>query len=398
MKKQMRKYVVLLSMFLILAGIKGIQSDAATWTRANYSVKTVCNTYIYKKDIVKTKYRSSLLKKNTKVKVQKISKYGWGKITYKGKTRYIQMYRTTAIWSNVKKDREISKKASIYTKTEAKSRYKTNTLNPGTAVYVVKKSSDGWSRIIYGGKTRYIKTKYLKTIPGSGSASSANGTADASQLSYAFTISSTVHSKITVTDSTGKKITSGSAVKAGTKLNASIDVAVGYEFKGYTGATDSTLKTVSFTMPAHESGLCARIVRSNAGVKKYACMNDSFKREVIYAVVRQEGGNSYDGQVAVMTTVMNRLESPMWKGRGSDPYEQIVAKSQFANVLSEDGKTILQKYQRNLDQNRSTTVRAVTDVLNGKRSHDCCSFRTSTEYYRNRYPYGYDIYGNWYFN
>lgn len=401
MKKMLRKILLLLSVIITLASIKGLQPEAATWTTANYNVKTTCNTYIYKKDIVKTKYRSSLLKKGTKVKVQKISKYGWGKITYKGKTRYIQMYRTAVVWSDVKKDRQVSKKAAIYSKTEAKTSYKTNTLQAGTVVYVVKKSSNGWSRIIYGGKTRYMKTGYLKSIPSTGAASdnnSVSGSSDASKLSYAFTISSTVHSKITVTDKSGKKITSGSAVQAGTKLTASINVAAGYQFMGYTGATTSTSKKVTFTMPAHESGLCAKVVCSNAGAKKYACMNDPFKSEVIYAVVRQEAGNTYDGQVAVMTTVMNRLESPMWKGRGSDPYEQIVAKSQFANVLNEDGTEILPKYQYNLDLNRSTTVQAVNDVLNGLRSHDCCSFRTSTTYYKGRYPYGYDIKGNWYFN
>ena len=397
MKKQFRKCILILTAVIAITACKGMQSEAASWTKANYNVKTAGSVYIYKKDIAKTKYRASRLKKGTKVKILKISKYGWGRIKYKGKTRYIQMYRTVPIWSNVKKDRQVSKKAAIYSKTEAVSKYKTKTLQAGTVVYVVKKSSDGWSRITYGGKTRYIKTKYLKNVGTVVTApnASAGSTPDVVKESYAFTISSTVHSKITVTDASGKNIISGSAIQAGTKLTAKIEVAAGYQFQGYTGASTSTSKTVTFTMPEHESGLCARIVRSNAGAKSYACMKDSFKLGVIYAVVRQEGGASYEGQAAVMTTVMNRMESPAWKGRGADPYQQLTAKSQFADVMDNSGKAVAAKYKNNVNAN---TVRAVNDVLNGLRTHDCCSFRTATTYYKTRYPYGYDICGNWFFN
>ncbi len=397
MKKQFRKCIWILTAVIVITAWKGMQSEASTWTKANYNVKTASSVFIYKKDIAKTKYRASRLKKGTKVKILKISKYGWGRIKYNGKTRYIQMYRTVPIWSNVKKDRQVSKKAAIYSTTQAASKYKAKTLQAGTVVYVVKKSSDGWSRIIYGGKTRYIKTKYLKkvgavvTVPDA----SAGSASDAVKASYAFTISSTVHSKIKVTDASGKNIASGSAVQAGTKLTATIEVASGYQFQGYTGASTSASKTVTFTMPEHESGLCARIVCSNAGVKSYSCMEDSFKLGVIYAVVRQEGGASYEGQAAVMTTVMNRMESPAWKGRGSDPYEQITAKSQFANVMNASGNAVAAKYENNVNAN---TRRAVKDVLNGLRTHDCCSFRTATTYYKTRYPYGYDICGNWFFN
>lgn len=394
MKQLWRKFWILLAAILLLSAFEGTDAEAATWTKANYTVQTTVKTYIYKKDLANTKYKAECLKKGKKIKILQISKYGWGKIKYKGKTRYIQMYKTKAVWYNVKKNMQTAKKSSVYSKTEASSGNKKATLKANTVVYAVQKSSDGWMKITYSGKTGYIRTERLKNIPVPVTKPDPGKPDDSKpeKTEYTFTVSSTVHSKITVTDAAGKAIRSGAVVKAGTKLKASISVNAGYKFHGFTGVTTSTSKSVSFKMPAKDTGICAKITRSDAGKKSYACMKDKEKLKVIYAVIRQEGGSGYEGQAAVMTTVLNRLDSPVWKGRGADPYEQVTAKAQFADMSDPD------RLEECYSRVNSNTKKAVKDVLNGLRTHDCCSFRTATSTYMEKYPYGYNIAGNWFFN
>jgi uncharacterized protein YgiM (DUF1202 family) len=406
MRKYKGKCLLLLALILLLSAVNGKEAEAAVWKKANYTVQTTARTGIYKKATAGSSNYIASLKKGKKIKVLQVSKYGWGKIKYKGKVRYIQMYRTKIPWSNLKKNMQTAKKVVVYSKTKATSKYKLMTVAVNRVVYAVKKSGDGWTKITYKKKTGYVRTSALKAMASttetssgstsSGSTSSDSATASNSMeenaASYQFTVSSTVHSTIIVKDASGNRITSGSYVKPGTKLTATISLSSGYQFKGYTGATTSTARTATFTMPAKKSGICAKVTCANAGKQTYACMSDPDKLKVIYAVVRWEGGATYEGQVAVMTTVMNRLESSMWKGRGADPYAQLTAYKQFADVSD---PAVLAKWSAQVNSN---TIQAVTDVMNGLRTHDCCSFRTSLATYKALYPYGYDIQGNWFFN
>lgn len=102
---------------------------------------------------------------------------------------------------------------------------------------------------------------------------------------------------------------------------------------------------------------------------------------LVCAIVEHEGGSSYEGALAVMSCVMNRVDA---NGYGSDPVSVLTAPGQFASYL--DG------YYKQFLNNSSTSVRqAVTDCLNGKRSHNYLNFRsyqtTGSE----------KIGGNWFF-
>lgn len=96
------------------------------------------------------------------------------------------------------------------------------------------------------------------------------------------------------------------------------------------------------------------------------CEEDMY---LIYAIVMQEAGGSYDGALAVITCACNRAESSKWGYIGSDPLTQLTAKGQFCYSIDSYWK----KY---LNNNVSQCVRdAVRDALNGTRSHQFLSFR-----------------------
>lgn len=91
--------------------------------------------------------------------------------------------------------------------------------------------------------------------------------------------------------------------------------------------------------------------------------------ELMYAITAQECCASYDGALAVITCACNRAESSKWGYIGSDPLTQFTAKNQFAYSLGN-------QWKRYLNNNVPQYVRdAVTDALNGKRSHQFLSFR-----------------------
>lgn len=105
----------------------------------------------------------------------------------------------------------------------------------------------------------------------------------------------------------------------------------------------------------------------------------------IFAVVRQEGGPTYESAQAVMSTVINRLNSPEWSWCGNTVMEQLTYPSQFCYSLDN-------YWKRYLDGNVEDAVKeAVVDVLNGNVSHSFTSFRGG---YVNG---GVNIGDNWYF-
>lgn len=91
--------------------------------------------------------------------------------------------------------------------------------------------------------------------------------------------------------------------------------------------------------------------------------------ELLWAVVMQEGGPSYEAAQAVMSTVINRLNDPYWAWCGDTVMEQITYPWQYCYSID----TYWQKY---LGGNVGDDVKnAVIDVLNGAVSHIYTCFR-----------------------
>ena len=106
--------------------------------------------------------------------------------------------------------------------------------------------------------------------------------------------------------------------------------------------------------------------------------------DFICAVVAQEGGCSYEGALAVISCIMNRVDHGGWGG--SDVISVITAPGQFSAYL--DGA-----YEKYLGASLPEVRQAVTDCMeNGIRSHNYMSFRG---YYVEG---ALNICGNYYFN
>jgi len=112
--------------------------------------------------------------------------------------------------------------------------------------------------------------------------------------------------------------------------------------------------------------------------------------EIIWAVVAQEDNASYEGALAVISCVMNRVDSPAWQSCGSNALQQIKSPSQFCY-------TIDTHWQARLGGNVPAYVKqAVSDCLErGVRNHSFCSFRSTrgSQTGENAVQIG----GNWFF-
>lgn len=123
--------------------------------------------------------------------------------------------------------------------------------------------------------------------------------------------------------------------------------------------------------------------------KNYSIPND-YQYQVVLATVRHEGGNSYEGALAVMSCILNRCDSGRWGG-GNNPYLVTIAPGQFESYLAG-------RYRQYMGYNVSAEVRkGVEDALNGKRSHKFESFRANSSAVRSTRPWGVLIAGNWFF-
>ena len=87
---------------------------------------------------------------------------------------------------------------------------------------------------------------------------------------------------------------------------------------------------------------------------------------LLYAITCQESGSSYEGALAVITCAANRAEK-----RGSDPLSEYKRKNQFCYTIDSYWKKYLN------GKVPSFVKEAVKDALNGKRSHNFYSFRSS---------------------
>ena len=107
--------------------------------------------------------------------------------------------------------------------------------------------------------------------------------------------------------------------------------------------------------------------------------------ELICAIIRQEGGPEYNSALAVISSAVNRLNSPKWAWCGDTVLEQLTHEGQYCYSLDN-------YWQRYLGGNVEDTVKqAVIDGLSGITNHNYTCFRG---YYVEG---GYNIGGNYYF-
>ena len=112
--------------------------------------------------------------------------------------------------------------------------------------------------------------------------------------------------------------------------------------------------------------------------------------QLIWAIVAQEDNGSYKGALAVISTAMNRVESPQWSYEGSNALAQLTAPGQFC--YSND-----HYWEARLGGNVPDYVKqAVNDCLKkGKRNHIHTSFRSTKG--KTTGADAVQIGGNWYF-
>ncbi len=112
--------------------------------------------------------------------------------------------------------------------------------------------------------------------------------------------------------------------------------------------------------------------------------------ELIWAIVAQEDNGSYKGALAVISSAMNRVESPTWSYEGSNALAQLTAPGQYC--YSNDTY-----WQARLGGNVPDYVKqAVNDCLKkGKRNHSYTSFRSTKG--KTTGADAVQIGGNWFF-
>ena len=112
--------------------------------------------------------------------------------------------------------------------------------------------------------------------------------------------------------------------------------------------------------------------------------------ELIWAIVAQEDNGSYKGALAVISSAMNRVESPTWSYEGSNALAQLTAPGQYC--YSNDTY-----WQARLGGNVPDYVKqAVNDCLKkGKRNHNYTSFRSTKG--KTTGADAVQIGGNWFF-
>ena len=112
--------------------------------------------------------------------------------------------------------------------------------------------------------------------------------------------------------------------------------------------------------------------------------------ELIWAIVAQEDNGSYEGALAVISSAMNRTESPAWGSCGGDALTQLTAPGQYCYSLDD-------YWRPRLGGNVPEYVKqAVYDCLvKGIRNHSHTSFRSTKG--KTTGNDAVQIGGNWYF-
>lgn len=132
-------------------------------------------------------------------------------------------------------------------------------------------------------------------------------------------------------------------------------------------------------------------VRTKTVTSRSGSRSSGSELETIWAIVRQEGGSSYESALAVASTAVNRMNSSRWAKNGSSMYSQLTAKNQYCYSIDN-------YWVKYLGGNVPEYVKqAVSDAMEGKTNHPYTSFRSysaSTSAQRNS---GVTIGGNVYF-
>lgn len=113
--------------------------------------------------------------------------------------------------------------------------------------------------------------------------------------------------------------------------------------------------------------------------------------ELIWAIVAQEDNGSYEGALAVISSAMNRTESPKWGYEGGNALSQLTAAGQYCYSIDS-------YWIPRLDGNVPAYVKqAVYDCLNnGIRNHTHTSFRSRPQ--KTGRTDAVQVGGNWYFD
>lgn len=131
-------------------------------------------------------------------------------------------------------------------------------------------------------------------------------------------------------------------------------------------------------------------VRTKQVTSRSAAASSS-QLEIIWAIVRQEGGSSYESALAVASSAVNRTRSPRWSRYGSTMYDQLTAPGQYCYSID----THWVKY---LGGNVPSYVKqAVADAMDGKTNHPYTSFRSYWAATSAQKQNGINIGGNVYF-
>lgn len=126
-------------------------------------------------------------------------------------------------------------------------------------------------------------------------------------------------------------------------------------------------------------------VRTRTVTSRGSEVRDSSELETIWAIVRQEGGSSYESALAVASSAVNRANSSRWSSNGSTMYEQLTAPNQYCYSIDN-------YWVKYLGGNVPDYVKeAVADAMAGKTNHPYTSFRS---YYTSG---SVNIGGNYYF-
>lgn len=113
--------------------------------------------------------------------------------------------------------------------------------------------------------------------------------------------------------------------------------------------------------------------------------------ETVWAIVRQEGGGSYESALAVVSSAVNRTKSASWSKYGSTIYEQLTAPRQYCYSID-------RHWVKYLGGNVPEYVKqAVSDAMNGKTNHPYTSFRAYSGTSASERKNGVKIGGNFYF-
>lgn len=116
--------------------------------------------------------------------------------------------------------------------------------------------------------------------------------------------------------------------------------------------------------------------------------------QIVVAIVRQEGGKSYESAYAIISSAYNRCRCKNWQQYGFSIYQQLTAKGQYSWGISKY-RDLCTKY---LDMNNVETpcIQACYDIMYGGKQpmHNYCSFRSTSETKKK----GMNIEGNTYFD